>query len=86
MRFRVPLADGRVLVVMEFADGMGMVTDPQDMREFKFACPPDKLDALVNLNAITGGWVRSIVPSGGNEVLVTMDLLRVPDNSRRLAR
>ncbi len=86
IRFRIPLADGRTLVVMEFADGMGMVTDPEDQREYKFACPPDNLDALVNLNAITGGWVRGIVLSGGNELLVTMDLLRVPDNSRRWAR
>ena len=86
IRFRIPLADGRTLVVMEFADGMGMVTDPEDQREYKFACPPDNLDALVNLNAITGGWVRGIVLSGGNELLVTMDLLRVPDNSRRPAR
>jgi hypothetical protein len=83
MRFRVPLVDGRVLVVIEFADGMGMVVGPQDTREYKFACPPDNLETLVNLNAITGGRVRSIIPFTGNQVLVTMDLLKVPDNSRR---
>ncbi|HEU5439064.1 MAG TPA: hypothetical protein VFU88_07220 [Ktedonobacterales bacterium] len=83
VRFQLPLADGRILVVIEFADGIGMVEGPQNRQDFKFACVPDVLDSLLNLNAITGGRVTSIVPYGANQILVSMELLKVPDNSRR---
>jgi len=83
IRFQLPLADGSILVVMEFADGIGTVVNPQDTQEFRFACLANVLDSMLNLNAITGGRVTSIVPTGGNQVLVSMELLRTPDNSRR---
>lgn len=83
VRFQLTLADGRILVVIEFADGIGLVEDPQDRQDFKFACVPDVLDSLLNLNAITGGRATSIVPYGANQILVSMELLKVPDNSRR---
>lgn len=83
IRFQLPLADGRILVVMEFPDGIGLVEGPQDRKEFKFACAPDVLDSMLNLNAITGGRVIGIVPVAANQVFVSMELLKVPDNSRR---
>jgi len=83
VKFRVPLRNGQIFVVIEFPDGIENVYNPNDTYEYKFGCVPALFDKLVNPDAKIGGRLTSVIPHTGDMVLWTMERLRVTKNSRR---
>jgi hypothetical protein len=83
VRFRVPLRNGQIFVVVEFGDGIETVINPDDTYEYKFGCVPALFDELVNPDARVGGRLTNVAPYTGDMVVWTMDRLRSPQNSRK---
>lgn len=81
-RFRVPLPDGQIFVVIEFPDGVETVANPHDTYEDKCALVPELFDTVVNPDAHHGGRITSVVPYTGNMVLYKMQRLRLPQYNR----